>query len=184
MQKVPPFPHTPFPLQKLLSGRVTGSCPSARRPLPAGPPKEGCGGRCFSSFLIRSRAGGFGPAWRAGSPARRAAGDKGPGRPLTPYNPQPRLGTAIPCEDRVPSGAPCPPLCRASYGLRPPAVPRNARDERPGGVGAAAPPARRSPPRHDALTPSSGMTGCGQANVPALPHKREKNFPSMSHGTG
>ena len=91
MQKVPPFPRTPFPLQKLLSGRMTGSCPSARRPLPAGLPERACGGRCFSSFLIRSRAASA----RHGERGRLRGGRqgiRGLGGPLPPTTPNPALG--------------------------------------------------------------------------------------------
>ena len=92
-----------------------------------------------------------------GVASRRGAGDKGPGRPLTPYDPQPRLGTASPDEhpasDRLtPSFLPA-----ARHKASPSRCPALTRDERPGGVGASAPSARRSPPRHDALTTANRM---------------------------
>ena len=90
--------------------------------------------------------------------SRRGAGGKGLASPLPPTTPNPALGQPSLTGELFPSGLPFSSFRRASYGLRPPAVPRKARDELPDGVGAAAHTGRRSPPRHDALTTTNRMT--------------------------
>ena len=102
------------------------------------------------------------PGARAWSPARRGGRGQGLAQPLVPYNPLPRVGTALlvglhDCTGRPPASS----LPRGIW-QRPPAVPASPeraserrRSCRPYG--------RRSPPRHAALAPVRRDAGHGQA---------------------
>ena len=86
-----------------------------------------------------------------------AASGRGQGlaQPLAPYDPQPRVGAAIPDEQHDYAGnALCPSLPRGS-GRSDSRCPAPTRDERPSGVGASAPAGRRSPPRPASLASAS-----------------------------
>ena len=113
-----------------------------------------------------------------GIDSRDAAGDKGLAQPLTPYDPQPRVGAAIRDGLSICSGSSSTSSLPRGIGHRPPAVPRFARDERPGGVGASAPAGRRSPPRHAALTPAKQDEALGPYEESRYVWKLGKNgFP-------
>ena len=107
-----------------------------------------------------------------------AASGRGQGlaQPLAPYDPQPRVGAAIPDEQHDYAGnALCPSLPRGS-GRSDSRCPAPTRDERPSGVGASAPAGRRSPPRPASLTQGNLPQPLLSHQGTALPARREKRL--------